>query len=370
MKKLIWTVVILAVVALFGGRAWYLYQHRVQGKNIVKIATAPGLSGQWAFIGQDYANGAKLAAEEINAQQKGYTIDLIIRDAKPTAKDGINAFHYFTSQQVDALLIMGDNQTPAVAPLVVQKKIPAVASVVGTQDFLSHNKEKTYIFLNWPSSYVGSAFVGKFAKNDLKLKNIALFQMTGLLGEESAKGFQEGFGKKYITTEKFRDSDMDLKSQVAKIMYHNPDGIFIVGYGAGFIAAINQLKEAQFTGVILSDNKAGDTNTKAVVKDLSNIYYYDIAKIDDELSQHFAQAYLKRFGSEPSEFAKTGYDSVMRIAQAIETEGKDHIREGLAEIQEMNTTSGHLKFLPNGQVQFPLVIKQMMPDGTAKVIKE
>ena len=27
-KKLIWTLVIVAIASIFGGRAWYLYQHR------------------------------------------------------------------------------------------------------------------------------------------------------------------------------------------------------------------------------------------------------------------------------------------------------------------------------------------------------
>ena len=370
MKKLIWGLVIVAVVAVFGGRAWYLYQHRAQGENIVKIATAPGLSGQWAFIGQEYANGVKLAVEEINAQQKGFTIDLTIRDTKPTAKDSMNTYSLFISQNIDAFLVMGDNQTPAVAPVVIREKKPAVATIVGTQGFLEQNKDKTYLFLNWPSSYVGSTYVGQFAKNDLKLERVALFHMTGPLGEESAKGFREGFGKEYIVEEKFREQDMDLKSQVAKILYHNPDGVFVVGYGAGLTAAFNQLKEAQYKGVILSDNKAGDTNTKAVVKDLSNIYYYDTADVDNELSKHFRETYQKRFGEEPSEFAKTGYDSAMRVVKAIELKGKDNIREGLAELKEMDTTSGHLKFLPNGAVEFPLVIKQMQSDGTAKIVKE
>ena len=60
----------------------------------------------------------------------------------------------------------------------------------------------------------------------------------------------------------------------------------------------------------------------------------------------------------------------MRVVKAIELKGKDNIREGLLELKEMDTTSGHLKFLPNGSVEFPLVIKQMQPDGTAKIVKE
>ena len=37
MKKLIWTLVILVVVGVFGGRAWYLYQYRETSDNVVKV---------------------------------------------------------------------------------------------------------------------------------------------------------------------------------------------------------------------------------------------------------------------------------------------------------------------------------------------
>ena len=45
MKKLIWTLVILIVVAVFGGRAWYLYQYRETSDNVVKIGAVLPMSG-------------------------------------------------------------------------------------------------------------------------------------------------------------------------------------------------------------------------------------------------------------------------------------------------------------------------------------
>ena len=45
MKKLIWGLVIIVVVAVFGGRAWWLYQHRETGNNVVKIGAVLPMSG-------------------------------------------------------------------------------------------------------------------------------------------------------------------------------------------------------------------------------------------------------------------------------------------------------------------------------------
>ena len=36
MKKRIWTLVILVVVAVFGGRAWYLHKQATAEKDVVK----------------------------------------------------------------------------------------------------------------------------------------------------------------------------------------------------------------------------------------------------------------------------------------------------------------------------------------------
>ena len=38
-KKLIWTLVIVAIASIFGGRAWYLYQHqKEQQTNALNVA--------------------------------------------------------------------------------------------------------------------------------------------------------------------------------------------------------------------------------------------------------------------------------------------------------------------------------------------
>ena len=45
MRKLIWGLVIVAVVAVFGGRAWYLHKQAEQNKDAIKIGVVVPLSG-------------------------------------------------------------------------------------------------------------------------------------------------------------------------------------------------------------------------------------------------------------------------------------------------------------------------------------
>ena len=68
MRKLIWGLVILVVVGVFGGRAWWLYQHRETENNALKIGLLTIQSGQYSQMGKEVNNGAILAMEEINSQ--------------------------------------------------------------------------------------------------------------------------------------------------------------------------------------------------------------------------------------------------------------------------------------------------------------
>ena len=66
MKKLIWTLVILVVVGVFGSRALYLHKQSVAEKDTVKIGVLSYMSGAHATLGHDFVKGATLAKDEFN----------------------------------------------------------------------------------------------------------------------------------------------------------------------------------------------------------------------------------------------------------------------------------------------------------------
>ena len=87
MRKLIWTLVILVIVGVFGGRAWYLYQNREIRDNVVKIGVLLPLSGPVARDGQDCLTGIKAAEQNINQNPSNhFKIKLMIEDTKYTEK--------------------------------------------------------------------------------------------------------------------------------------------------------------------------------------------------------------------------------------------------------------------------------------------
>ena len=91
MKK-VWILVIFVLVAIFGGRVWYLNKNKTDETNTVKIGVLSVLSGTYAFIGEEMNQGIQMAVEEFNSNHQ-LQMKTYIEDSKGISKDAINAFN-------------------------------------------------------------------------------------------------------------------------------------------------------------------------------------------------------------------------------------------------------------------------------------
>ena len=368
MKKLIWTLVILVVVGVFGGRAWWLYQNRATGNNVVKIGLLSFNSGMYADIGIALDNGAKLAVEEVNSNSDSIKLHLSIEDGKGFAKDAINAFNKLDTNSVDVMIVAGENQVPPVAPLIEARKIPTVLTSVGTLSFQKNNKDK-YMFLVNPSAQSTSSAMGEYARKELKLNSYAILSVASVYGQESATGFTQGFNAQPLIWEKYKETDLNARSQIAKILATNPDGVYVVGYGPGYTNALNQLKEQGYKGVIMSDYTISGQEAQENVKDKTDIFFAEAdSRNNPERLDKFLKTFRTKYGKEATTHAKMGYDAIYVIAEALKN--SSNVKEGLGKINGLDTFFGKLTFNADGSSNFPVIIKQMQADGTAKIVKE
>ena len=367
MRKLIWTLVILVVVGVFGGRAWYLNQHKENNDNVIKIGLLSFNSGMYADLGIALDNGAKLAVKEINANSDT-KLQLMIEDGKGFAKDAINAFHKLDTSKMDVMIIAGENQVPPVAPLIESKRIPTILTSVGTLTFMKNNKDK-FMFLVNPSAQSTGYAMGEYAKKELNVKTFGILSVASAYGQESAGGFIQGMKEQPTIWEKYKETDLDSRAQITKILATNPDGVYIVGYGPGYTNALNQIKEQGYKGVIMSDYTISGQEAQENVKDKAGIFFAEAdSRNNPTRLDRFLNAYRSEYNKDASYHARLGYDSIYIIAEALKN--SSNIKEGLEKLADFDTFCGKLTFNDDGTPNFPVVIKQMQPDGTAKVVKE
>ncbi|MBE6446723.1 MAG: ABC transporter substrate-binding protein [Alphaproteobacteria bacterium] len=379
MRKLIWTLVIVTIVAIFGGRAWYLYQHRETSENVVKVGVLSFLTGQYAKMGQDMTNGIILATEEINTSPdyNGTQIQLVIEDGKGIAKDSVNAFNKILFHNVQALIAMGDNQVPPVAPLIIQNKLPTVVTSCYNNEPIKQNKPEKYMYKNSYPLGKFSEWFGEYAAQKLNLKTISILPVKTFFGQESAENFKNSFeknGGKITDIEYYTTTQIDAKALVLKAISENPDAVFVTGYGQGYITIINTLRELRYGGVILADS--GVTNPEFVdsMKLFDGIIFFKQPPLQSnksETSKHFQEEYFARFKEKPSDFAAFGYSSMILLGEAIKNSdlSPSGINASLNKISSFDTVLGKLRLYSDGSCSLPFMIGKMKSDGTYDIME-
>ena len=85
----------------------------------------------------------------------------------------------------------------------------------------------------------------------------------------------------------------------------------------------------------------------------------------------FKTAYLKTFNEEPSLFSAYGYDAMQMIIYALNSgTSNSDIHNGFKSLKEIDTFSGKLVVLPDGDCDLPLMIGLMKSNGTYDILKE
>ena len=364
MKKFAWILGIFLVLALFGGRFFYLSQQSKITKNadVVNIGVLLPLSGIVAQDGLDALAGIKIALEEINAQHR-FKINLLVEDNKHTAVATLAAFHR-TNDKSSALIVFGGVPIAALTPQIKVMPKPTIALVNAENEPIY---ETPSVFRAWIPVPLQAQAVARFIENT-DAKRIAFLKIKATDGDifgHVLKAQLEKMGKQFLITESFAISDAETRVQVLKILDKKPEIVVVYGYAQGYISALNSLREQGYTGPIIT-NQNIIMHHHLLANHGAGIYFetpdYDFSKLvakDPKLADNL--------------YAAFGYESLKILAKVIEKEGSEsaNMIQGLGALTDFDTGFGKVSYDPQGEIHLPnFVIKQMQPDGTAKIVKE
>ena len=382
MKKAIIGLCVVALIAVFAGRAWYLQsQKKVKpeannGDVIVKVGLLTHPSGVVAKMGQEILNGALLAKEEINASDdyNGRKIEMFVGDSQIIPKIAISEFNRLLFKDIVAAVIAGDNAVPAVAPLVKNNKIPSVVTISYNNEFLKSNDPK-YMYKNFLTIEKLYYALSRRAIELFGIKKVAIYAINLPFGKEAIKGIQDGLkGTDVEIThiELYPEDERDCKDGIAKVLASKPEAVFVAGYGMGYPIGINRLREAGFKGKILSSPTFKDAGFKEYVKTDENIVFVQQFDNLNEKNSPFAIAYKKRFGEDPTDFSTFGYSSMKLMGEAIKnakTLDKEGIHEALDAIKKFETPFGTLTLNEDGSCDLTLILAETKGNGKYEVLE-
>lgn len=325
----------------------------------VKFGAVFILSGNGAAYGTSQKNGLELAREEINAAGgvDGARIDIVYEDSAGDKNQAINAVNKLINTD-QVLAIIGPTLSAemfAAGPVANQLKVP-IMGVSNTAKGIT--AIGPYVFRNsLPEERVIPVTV-KRAKEKYNLKRVALmyaknddFSVSG--AETFKKAFQDN-GIQLVATETFNTGDQDFGAQLAKVAAAKPDAVALSClYNEGALI-LTQMRQRGMDLPVMGGN---GFNSPQVVKIagkaaeglmVGSPWY---PKKDDPKTKAFVEAYTRKYGKPPDQFAAQAYDGLGLFAEALRKAGpnptRDAFRDALASIRNYHGVTGDFSFDEN-----------------------
>jgi branched-chain amino acid transport system substrate-binding protein len=309
----------------------------------IKIGVISVLSGENSDIGQNFANGIKLAADQYQKDHPEVKLELVTEDDGYDPKKGVSIYKKLTSiDNVDAIINMSSPTVDAVHEGVN----------VWNKPFIQLGEEAVHkddnIFEVFPGQKSALVSVGEQARKD-GYKKITIVTQQIAAYERFIDGFQEGF-KGEVNIVRISPTEKDMKAFALKVASEKPDAVAIF---MGSPATAEFLKALHDQGRI-SPQLYFDTGLQFGLSDLKNALGGDLSLIEgakgafiiSDTRQDFKDAYKEKYGKDSGMLSDHGYDAFMFLMSSYQKNGSDWVKS--LKTQTINGASGLIKLDQDG----------------------
>lgn len=283
----------------------------------VEVGVLTSLSDEWAGVGVDILDGARLAIKQVNSA--GPAMLLVAEDTKEAngGSQAVNAYRALRMRGIE--FFIGPTGVPAgmsLAPLVAREPVLMITPMVGAREF---SATAPNIFNVRGIDEAGSRSVARLALNR-GWETSAVLASQQPWEASQGRAFKDEFeskGGKVISLEEPLPDTNDLRAQVSRILSHRPQVIFLSNVNRMPLAA-KQLSNQGYHGQILTT-----LLNEALLKEANG-------KLDGAIFSGFMPAkasFVEKFKSEygrlPGLGADTGYDAVIALHEALSVATSD-----------------------------------------------
>jgi len=330
----------------------------------IKIGLNQPLTGPFAASGTYIVNGAKIAAEEINAQGGvlGEKIELVIEDNKSNPTEAASVAEKLIDRDHVPVMMgaWGSSLTLAVMPKLMQYQVPMLVETSSSSKITKQGNP--YIFRISPPSWVEAAMFEKLLPK-LGIKKVDFLAINNDWGRGTIDDFSKMFEKNGVNVglkETMDESSQDMSAQLSKIKGTDSDTIIVT-------TAVDQLtlvlKQAAALGIKKKIVTTGGSQnpdqlvTQAGAAADNSMHMVFFAPWFPDLAPHpekakaFIEAWTKK-GYDKAGMTESyrGYDGIYIIKAAIEKAGKadpEAIKEAFWQV-DVPAINGDVKFVKDG----------------------
>ncbi|PYM65692.1 MAG: hypothetical protein DMD79_04290 [Candidatus Rokuibacteriota bacterium] len=339
--------VALGLAALVAGPA---------GAQDLVIGVAAPMTGNLAQIGKQFAEGAQLAADEVNQKGgvKGKKIVIRVEDDKGDPKDAATVAQKFASDD-RVLAVLGHYSSSAcfaAIPIYSKAHLATITPSASHTDLTKQGGK--YMFRMWSPISVYVPDLAQYTVKKLGKKNVAVVYAQNDWGIQTKDYFLkelEKLGAKVAATEVVNDKDTDFKAQLTKIKATNPDALAILTYYTTGALLVLQARNLGITAPLVGTGTLYEDKFLEIAgaKNAEGLAVNTEFNADDPepVVKAFVAAYQKLHpGEKPEPYHATTYDAARILISAFEKAGtdRDAIRDAVAATRSFAGVTGTFSF--------------------------
>jgi branched-chain amino acid transport system substrate-binding protein len=324
----------------------------------VKIGAAETLTGDNASYGLSIRKGLELAVSEINAA--GYLgasqLQLVVYDEKADKQEGISVYNKLINDDKVSVIIGPTLSSTAFAadPFAQKAGVPVIGTSTTAVGITAMGD---YIFRDClpQAVFVPAALAPVKAKYAPK-KAAMLFESTNEYSKSEADVFKAALAKsgiELVAVESYAKGDSDFRTQLAKLAAKKPDIYVFCSLIGEAIPVLQQAREIGITQPIVGGNGFNNPNVikngQEAAEGLVVGAAWSLASAVPK-SKAFVEAFRKKYGADPDQFAAQGYSAIYIVAAALKSGNsadRAALRDALAKVQNVDTPLGPFSFDAN-----------------------
>jgi len=310
----------------------------------IKVGWAGPLSGDQAYFGQAYRDGAQMAAREFKFTGKlaGAKVKVVALDDGADPAQGVTVAHELIAAH--AIGVVGhynSGVTLATEPVYHAASIPQVT--VSSNPSITRRGYKNVIQLGENDNVQGGD-MARYAKKYLHVQSVAVFNDSEAFGQGVAQTFQaeaHRIGVKVFSNTPLNPSSQDYTSALSPVLQQHPQMIYFGGTVTPGGLLCRQARAQGFKGAFLGPDGIFDPAfIKGCGTSIGTAYVstegppYNSSKS----LRRFAARYMKLFGSAPGPYSVFGHDEMGYLLTAINAAQKN---SGAAAVTKLHSITYH-----------------------------
>ncbi|CAM4385742.1 ABC transporter substrate-binding protein [Bordetella muralis] len=342
-----------------------LFAAPAMAQETIKIGVSQPLTGPVAAAGTYVANGARLAAEQLNAQGGvlGKKIELIVEDNKSNPREAVNTAEKLILRDKVPVMIgaWGSTFTLATMPKLQEYGVPMVVETASSSKITTAGNP--WVFRISPTSRMEAlAFAKQLQSFSPAIKKVDFLAVNNDWGLGATTEFKNVFAQHGIEVgrvETMSPDATDLSAQLAALRETGSDTLIVTSGVEQLTLAIRQASEQRLkqriitTGGSFPEPLIQNPGPKGYVS--THLLFFSPWTADKALHPEIAKAYMDGWKQKGYPFPGLtegfrGYDAVLTVADAIKRAGKaepEAIRQALWETKVAGV-NGDVSFIKDG----------------------